>query len=199
MFIRIFVLDSLSEPINNNILFQKLNFPAARMKVLELPWNQKMSPGIYIQYTLYELHEVLDLRNQREMFAIEFRVCLDFLKVLRFSFLVPRQFSRSLARFAVENIKNLPLALRAREKLRAQLVGKSRVCLKKVCVVWDKTDLSFCQLDFPGGKMVSYSKVKECHLDLSSLKRSAAFVDKLEIDDLSLNYFLKTIVCCFIT
>ena len=52
MFIRIFVLDSLSEPINNNILFQKLNFPAARMKVLELPWNQKVSPGICIYYTL---------------------------------------------------------------------------------------------------------------------------------------------------
>ena len=52
MFIRIFVLDSLCEPINYNTLFQKLNFPATRMKVLELPWNQKMSPGIYIYYTL---------------------------------------------------------------------------------------------------------------------------------------------------
>ena len=52
MFLRIFVLDSLCEPINNNILFQKLNFPAARMKVLELPWTQKVSPGIYIYYTL---------------------------------------------------------------------------------------------------------------------------------------------------
>ena len=52
MFIRIFVLDSLSEPINNNILVQKIIFPAARMKVLELPWNQKVSPGIYIYYTL---------------------------------------------------------------------------------------------------------------------------------------------------
>ena len=52
MFIRIFVLDSLCEPIINSILFQKLNFPAARMKVLELPWNQKVSPGIYIYYTL---------------------------------------------------------------------------------------------------------------------------------------------------
>ena len=66
-----------------------------------------------------------------------------------------------------------------------------RVCLKKVWTVWDKTDLSFFQLDFPAGKMVSYSKFKECHLDLSSLKRSAAFLDKLEIDDLSLNYFFK--------
>ena len=74
-----------------------------------------------------------------------------------------------------------------------------RVCLKKVWTVWDKTDLSFFQLDFPAGKMVSYSKFKECHLDLSSLKRSAAFLDKLEIDDLSLNYFFKTMVCCFIT
>ena len=143
MFIRIFVLDSLSEPINNNILFQKLNFPAARMKVLELPWNQKVSPGIYIYYTLQEMHEVLiPSRNQREMFEIEFRVCLDLLKVLRFSFLVPRQFSRSLARFAVENIKNLPPALRAREKLWALLVGKSRVCLKKVWMVCDKAHLS---------------------------------------------------------
>ena len=142
MFIRIFVLDSLCEPIINSILFQKLNFPAARMKVLELPWNQKVSLGIYIYHTLQEMHEVLDLRNQREMFATEFRVCLDFLKVLRFSFLVPRQFSRSLARFALENTKNLPLALRAREKLRARLVGKSRVCLKKVWMVWDKAHLS---------------------------------------------------------
>ena len=52
MFIRIFVLDSLCEPIINSILFQKLNFPAARMKVLELPWNQKVSLGIYIYHTL---------------------------------------------------------------------------------------------------------------------------------------------------
>ena len=52
MFIRIFVLDSICELITNDILFQKLNFPAARMKVLELPWNQKVSPGIYIYYTL---------------------------------------------------------------------------------------------------------------------------------------------------
>ena len=35
-------------------------------------------------------------------------------------------------------------------------------------------------MDFPAGKMVSYSKFKECHLDLSSLKRCAAFLDKLE-------------------
>ena len=27
MFVRTFVLDSLCEPINNNILFQKLHFP----------------------------------------------------------------------------------------------------------------------------------------------------------------------------
>ena len=46
-------------------------------------------------------------------------------------------------------------------------------------------------MDFPACKIVSYSKFKECHLDLSSLKRSAAFLDKLEIDDLSLNYFFK--------
>ena len=61
------------------------------------------------------------------------------------------------------------------------------VCLKKVWVVWDKTDLSFSQLDFPAFKMVSYSKFKECHLALSSSKKRsrAAFLDKLEIDDLS--------------
>ena len=43
-----------------------------------------------------------------------------------------------------------------------------RVCLKKVWVVWDKNDLSFCQRDFPAFKMVSYSKFNECHLALSS-------------------------------
>ena len=61
------------------------------------------------------------------------------------------------------------------------------VCLKKVWVVWDKTDLSFSQLDFPAFKMVSYSKFKECHLALSSSKKRsrAAFLAKLEIDDLS--------------
>ena len=31
------------------------------------PWNKKVSPCIYIQYTLQELYEVLDLRNQREI------------------------------------------------------------------------------------------------------------------------------------
>ena len=65
-----------------------------------------------------------------------------------------------------------------------------RVCLKKVWMVCDKTDLSFCQLDFPASKMVSYSKFKECHLDLSSFKRNiAAFLGKLEINDLSRHFF----------
>ena len=92
------------------------------------------------------MHEVLDLRNQREMSVIEFRVCL-----------------------------------------------------KKVWTVWDKTDLSFCWLDFPAGKIVS-KQFKACHLDLSSLKRNiAAFLAKLETDALSRHYFFKTIVCCFIT
>ena len=40
------------------------------------PWNKKVSPCIYIQYTLQELYEGLDLRNQREMSVIEFRVYL---------------------------------------------------------------------------------------------------------------------------
>ena len=67
-----------------------------------------------------------------------------------------------------------------------------RVYLKKVWTVWDKTELSFFQLDFPADKMVSYSKFKESHLALSSLKRNiAAFLDKLEIDALSRHYFLK--------
>ena len=67
-----------------------------------------------------------------------------------------------------------------------------RVCLKKVWVVWDKTDLSFCQLDFPAFKTVSYSKylrsvILLCH---PQKKRSpAAFLGKLEIDDLSRHYF----------
>ena len=46
---------------------------------------------------------------------------LNFLKVLCFSF----PFA-----FAAKNIKNLPLALRAREKIWARLVGKSREDLK---------------------------------------------------------------------
>ena len=54
----------------------------------------------------------------------------------------------------------------------------------------DKTDLSFCQLNFPAGKMVSYSKFKECHLDLLSFKRNiAAFLGKLEINDLWRHFF----------
>ena len=48
--------------------------------------------------------------------------------------------------------------------------------------------------------MVSYSKFKECHLALSSLKRNiAAFLDKLEIDALLRHYFFITVVCCFFT
>ena len=66
------------------------------------------------------------------------------------------------------------------------------MCVKKVWVVWDKGNLSFFQLDFPAGKMVSYSKFKECHLALSSLKRNiAAFLSKIEIDDLSRHCFSK--------
>ena len=48
------------------------------------------------------------------------------------------------------------------------------------------------QSRLPADKMVTHSKFKECHLALSSLKRNiAAFLGKLEIDDLSLHYFLK--------
>ena len=52
---------------------------------------------------------------------------LDFIKVLRFTFPVPVVGTsfRSLARFCRRNTKNLPLALRAREKILARLVGKS--------------------------------------------------------------------------
>ena len=110
------------------------------------PWNKKVSPCIYIQYTLQELYEGLDLRNQREMSVIEFRVQL-----------------------------------------------------KKVWAVWDKTALSFCQLDFPAGKMVSYSKFKECHLDLSSLSVVRLFQTNLKQTTYRLITFLKTMVCCFIT
>ena len=74
-----------------------------------------------------------------------------------------------------------------------------RVCPKEGLGGMGQNPIIKCQVDFPAGKIVSYSKFKECHLDLSSLKRSAAFLDKLEIDDLSLNYFFKTMVCCFIT
>ena len=45
-----------------------------------------------------------------------FYLYLDFLKVLRFSFPVPVVSPSSLA-FAAENIKNLMLSLRAREKI----------------------------------------------------------------------------------
>ena len=55
-----------------------------------------------------------------------------------------------------------------------------------------QSQLILCQLDFPAGKMVSYSKFKECHLALSSLKRNIAdFLGKLKIDDLSRHYFLN--------
>ena len=67
----------------------------------------------------------------------------------------------------------------------------------------DKTDLSFCQLDFP------VQPVKWCRIqNLRSVilfchpfkKRNiAAFLGKLEKDDLWLHYFFKTMVCCFIT
>ena len=56
---------------------------------------------------------------------------LDFLKVLRFSF---PGFALWFA-LAAENLKNLPLALRACEKIWARLVGKSSF-------VW--TELSLC-------------------------------------------------------
>ena len=73
---------------------------------------------------------------------------------------------------------------------REMSVREFRVCLKKVIGRYG-TKPTFCQLDFPAGKMVSYSKFEECHLALSSLKRTIkAFLGKL---------FLKTIVCCFIT
>ena len=42
---------------------------------------------------------------------------IDFLKVLRFSFPVPVVGPSALSLAAAENIKNLPLALRAREKI----------------------------------------------------------------------------------
>ena len=74
-----------------------------------------------------------------------------------------------------------------------------RVWLKKVWTVWDKTDLSYCQLDFPAGKIVSYSKFKECDLAVSSLKRNiAAFRGKLKIDDFFASLLFKAIVCYFI-
>ena len=53
-------------------------------------------------------------------------VKVDFLKVLRFSFPVP--VVSSLARFCRgKHKKSLPLALRAREKIWARLIGKSNV------------------------------------------------------------------------
>ena len=53
-------------------------------------------------------------------------VQLDFFKVLPFSFPVPVIGALSLA-FAAENIKNLPLSLRAGEKISAErLVGQSK-------------------------------------------------------------------------
>ena len=53
-------------------------------------------------------------------------VQLDFFKVLRFQFPVPVIGAFSLA-FAAENIRNLPLSLRAREKISAeQFAGRSK-------------------------------------------------------------------------
>ena len=63
-----------------------------------------------------------------------------------------------------------------------------RVCLKKVIGRYDGQNrliLLLVGFSGPAGKMVSYSKFKECHLALSSLKGNiAAFLGKLEIDDL---------------
>ena len=57
-----------------------------------------------------------------------FYLYLDFLKVLRFSFPVPVVGPSTLSlAFAAENIKNLMLSLRTREKIWARLVGKSNL------------------------------------------------------------------------
>ena len=53
---------------------------------------------------------------------------LDFLKILRFSFPVPVVGRR-------KHKKNLPLALRAREKIWVRLVGKSRIAPTSVLAV----------------------------------------------------------------
>ena len=52
-----------------------------------------------------------------------FHFTVDFLKVLRYSFLLPIVSPLSLA-FVAENIKNLTLALHARENIWARLAGK---------------------------------------------------------------------------
>ena len=52
-----------------------------------------------------------------------FHFTANFLEVFRFSFPVPVVSPLSLA-FAAENIKNLTLALRARENILARLAGK---------------------------------------------------------------------------
>ena len=88
----VFVLDSLCEPINNNILVQKIIFSLSAHESARIAMESKgVARHLYILYTVGNTWSVRSsIRNQREMFATEFIVCLDFLKVLRFSFLVPR-------------------------------------------------------------------------------------------------------------
>ena len=56
MFIRIFVLDSLSEPINNNILVQKIIFSCSAHESARIAMESKGPKGIarhlYIPYTV---------------------------------------------------------------------------------------------------------------------------------------------------
>ena len=53
MFIRIFVLDCLCEPINNNTLFQKLNFPFSAHESARIAMESKgVARHLYILYTV---------------------------------------------------------------------------------------------------------------------------------------------------
>ena len=54
MFVRIFVLDSLCEPINNNILFQKLHFPiySAHESARIAMESKDVARHLYILYTV---------------------------------------------------------------------------------------------------------------------------------------------------
>ena len=53
MFIRIFVLDSLSEPINNNILVQKIIFSCSAHGSARIAMESKgVARHLYIPYTV---------------------------------------------------------------------------------------------------------------------------------------------------
>ena len=73
-----------------------------------------VGPSLSLHLSLYTTNTLLQQTLNSLYSSIRL---VDFLKVLRFSFPVPVVGLALWFAFAAENIKNLPLALRAREKI----------------------------------------------------------------------------------